>query len=133
MNEALAQSLTSIIAYLGATPILLFAAVMGLGPWIAMIWITRQQDKRLIKVFERQDIRFEQVVRMYEDNVDLVTAHQNLAVSQRETNEKLIDLVAVSTGTQQTLVDYIKNNLFCPLVKQRTRPDKILEAHDGQS
>jgi hypothetical protein len=124
MNEALAQALASIIGYLGAYPILLFLAVMGLGPWVMMIIVSRQQDKRQTKdiqrqiaAFERQDKRFEQVVRMYEDNVALVRSYEIHVSNQRETNDKLIDLVAISTSTQQTLVDYIKNNWWCPVSK----------------
>lgn len=110
MNETLAQGIAAIIQYLGATPILLFFAVMGLTPWISMILIEYKRDKRDAKIFSRQDQRFEQVVKMYEDNVGLVKA-------QQDTNNNLIDLVTVSTGTQQTLVDYIKNNWWCPIAK----------------
>ena len=136
MSDVLAQTLAALIQYLGATPILLFFAALILGPMSAMVWsiwkmnkilgkITIEQRTSMQLVFDRQDKRFEQVVRMYEDNVDLVKDYEKHVGSQRDVTEKLIDLIAVSTGTQQTLVDYIRNNLFCPLVRQRTKPDKI--------
>lgn len=117
MNEAMAQALASIIQYLGATPILLFFAIMGLAPWASLIWLEHKRGKRDEKVFGRQDQRFEQVVKMYEDNVSLVKSYDTHVVNQREISDKLIDLVAISTGTQQTLVDYIKNNWWCPVSK----------------
>jgi hypothetical protein len=138
MNEAqiLAQALSSLIQYLGGTPVLLFLALVIVGPMITVVWIvykldriqgktTTEQEARMTSVFKRQDDRFEQVVQMYRDNISLVKSYEAHVTNQRETNDKLIDLVAVSTDTQATMVAYIKNNLFCPLVKQRTRPDKI--------
>jgi preprotein translocase subunit YajC len=114
MNEVLAQSLASIIAYLGATPILLFLTVMGLGPWVMIIYISRQQDKRMSKM-----------IAMYENNVTLVKSYEGLTASVIKINDNLQDLVILTTSTMQTLVEHIKSNLFCPLVKQSTQPGKI--------
>lgn len=139
MNEALAQALASIIGYLGAYPILLFLAVMGIGPWVMMIIVSRQQDKRQTKdiarqvaAFERQDKRFEQVVRMYEDNVALVKSYESHVMFQHDTNDKLIELVAISTSTQQQLIEtnknsasaimrMIENNEYCPWSRVKGR------------
>ncbi len=112
---------TQIIAYiitaLGTTPMLLFLSLVLLGPWVVIIWISRQQDKRMSKVFERQDKRFEEVVGMYEANVLLVKNHEKI-------NENLQDLVILTTSTMQTLVDHIKSNLFCPLMKAEKRAER---------
>jgi len=135
MTEVLAQGLASIIQYLGATPVLLAVTVWVLGPMVAVVWVVyklgRQAaisnattDRRMQDVFARQDERFEQVVKMFEhgvqmykDNVQLVKEYERHVDSQRETNDKLIDLVSISTATQQTLVEYIKNNWWCPVAK----------------
>jgi hypothetical protein len=104
----------SVIAFilerLGTTPILLFLAIMGLGPWVTNVWLEWKRDKRMTKVFERQDQRFEEVVGMYKSNVELVKSHEKI-------NENLQDLVILTTSTMQTLVDHIKSNLFCPLMR----------------
>ena len=132
MNQALAEALAAIIQFLGGTPVLLFLTIVIIGPMVSVVWIVFKLNKIVGKisieqragmqqVFERQDKRFEQVVRMYEDNVALVKSYEQHVLNQRETNDKLIDLVSISTATQQTLVEYIKNNLFCPLVKQRIK------------
>lgn len=128
MNEALAQALASVIQYLGGTPVLLFLAIVIIGPMIAVVWIvfklnrivgeiSTEQGERMQSAFERQDQRFEQVVQMYRDNVALVKDYESHVTSHRETNNRLIDLVSISTATQQTLVDYIKNNWWCPVSK----------------
>jgi len=128
MTDALAQGIAAIIQHLGTTPILLAITVWVLGPLAAVVWvvfklnkivgrISSEQGTRMQNVFDRQDQRFEQVVQMYKDNVALVKDYEKHVESQRDTTDKLIDLIAVSTGTQQTLVDYIKNNWWCPVSK----------------
>ena len=123
-----AQVVSTVIEKLGATPILLFFTIIFIVPWASFVWssykmnramntISSDWDKRMSEVFRRQDTRFEQVVRMYEDNVSLVKSYEMLVANHHEANDKLIELVSVSTGTQQTLVEYIKNNWWCPVSK----------------
>lgn len=153
MNEALAQALAAVIQYLGATPVLLFAAVVIVGPMVSVVWIVFKLNKIVSKisaaqsahnaaVFERQDKRFEQVVRMYEDNVALVKNYERHVTNQRETNDKLIDLVAISTATQQQLVEtsksnatalmkMIENNEYCPLTRAKARMHMSIEEEKG--
>jgi len=115
-----AQILGALIDKLGPTPLLLFLAVVPLAPWAATIWMTRKQLESQTKVFARQDKRFEDVVSMYERNVELVKSHEKI-------NEHLQELIMVTTSTLQTLVEHIRNNLYCPLVRQKTRPPRIEE------
>jgi len=107
-----AQILGALIDKLGPTPILLFLAIVPLAPWVSILWITRIQH-------DRQDKRFEEVVSMYERNVELVKNHEKI-------NENLQELIIVMTSTMQTLVEYIKNNLFCPFMRppERAKQDQ---------
>lgn len=120
MDQAFVQSLAAVIGYLGSTPILLFLAVMGLTPWAMTFWSTKQQDKRLTKVFERQDQRFEEVVKMYQSNVALVQAYESVVKNYHDITDNLQELVMITTQTQEKLVGKIENNRFCPLVRQKT-------------
>src|SRR5450759_1808737 len=113
-----AQIFTALISALGTTPILVFIALVVLAPWAVTVWITLIQDRRMITVLERQDKRFEEVVAMYERNVELVKNHERI-------NENLQNLVILATSTLQAMVEHIKNNLFCPLVRQKTKPRPI--------
>lgn len=112
-----ATGITSLVGMvlkeLGPTPILIFLIILLIAPWVALIWFMRSVDKRTTKVFERQDKRFEEVVNMYNRNVDLVKAYEKVS-------DDLQDLVILVTQTMQTLVEHIKNNFFCPL----NRPKK---------
>lgn len=135
MNEALAHGIATIIQYLGGTPVLLAIVTLGIGPMLAVVWVVyklgrqatlnnAEQNRRMQEVFDRQDHRFEQVVKMfdqsvqmYKDNVQLVHEYERHVDNQHDTNDKLIDLVSISTSTQQTLVEYIKNNWWCPVAK----------------
>ena len=138
MGDLLSGVITNLITYFGATPVLLFLTVASVGDIAAVVWVVyklgrimantnSEHTESMSKVFDRQDRRFEQVVRMYEDNVALVKSYETHVSNQCITNDKLIDLVSISTATQQTLVEYIKHNLFCPLVRQRTKPGNIEE------
>lgn len=111
-----AQIVGTIIDKLGATPILLFLAILLLGPWAALIWISRSQGKR-----------FEEVVEMYKSNVQLVKNYESFTTASMKISESLQDLVILTTSTMQTLVDHIKSNLFCPMMKPPARQEKVKE------
>lgn len=117
MDNVFAQTVAALIQHLGATPILLFLAVMGLGPWIVQIWTSKQQDKRIGKIVDLFVKQMAESEKRYENNIQLVKNYESLVVSQRETNEKLIDLITISTSTLQTMVEYVKNNWWCPATK----------------
>lgn len=127
VSDILTSVISAIIQHLGAYPILLFLIIMGIAPWAAMIWAQFKQDKRLARVFERQDQRFEEVVRMYESNVQLVQAYQTVTQNYHEITDNLQQLVMLTTQTQERLVGKIETNRYCPLVRQRTGPGNIEE------
>lgn len=113
-ESALAQLAALIIGKLGAAPILIFFLVLFVAPWVAVIVIVRGLDKRMTKVFERQDKRFEEVVSMYTNNVGLVKGYEKITGD-------LQDLVILVTSTMQTLIEHIKNNFFCPQSRKNVK------------
>lgn len=120
MNDTLAQAVAAIIQYLGPSPILLFLAVMGLVPSLVAIWLNQQQNNRienLVTLFTKQMNESEQ---RYENNVVLVKDYETLVRNQQTSIDKLIDFISAVNGTQQTLVEYIKNNWWCPVLKDPT-------------
>lgn len=58
-----------------------------------------------------QEKRFEAVVRMYENNVQVVKDYHSLAAD-------LTGIITLSTRTLEGLVQKIDNNQFCPLARQ---------------
>lgn len=126
MNEALAQGLAAIIQYLGPSPVLLTFVVLGIGPWAALIWVvlklskligkmSKEHGDRIQQVFERQDQRYDEAVRNYENNVEVVKITQGLAKSLNET-------VAYNTEVMTGVKASIEHNQFCPWVRQQMQP-----------
>lgn len=117
MTEQVGAGLVAqVVTYLGSTPILLFFAVVILFPTAVQIWANYKQDKRLA-----------QVIKMYETNVKLVENYESLTASMQKVLEDQQDLIILITGTMQTLVDHIKNNLYCPLMRP---PERAGRAED---
>ncbi|GAB4485969.1 MAG: hypothetical protein OHK006_13050 [Thermodesulfovibrionales bacterium] len=110
----IAQLAALVLEKLGATPVLVFLLTLLIAPWVAVIWFIRSVDKRMTKVFERQDKRFEEVVSMYNNNAGLVRGYEKISGDLQE-------LVILVTSTMQTLVEHIKNNLYCPLRRDISR------------
>jgi hypothetical protein len=129
--ETSTQIIAQIISYLGTTPVLLTVALMGLGPWGAMVWLSYKQDKRLTKVFERQDQRFEEVVRMYESNVQLVKGYESVVQNYHGITDNMQELIMLMTQTNEKLIGKIENNRFCPVVRQKIGPGVIEEERNG--
>lgn len=58
-----------------------------------------------------QEKRFESVVRMYENNVQVVKDYHGLA-------KDLTSIITLSTRTMESLVHKIDNNQFCPIARK---------------
>jgi hypothetical protein len=120
-----AQMIAILIDKLGATPILLFFAVLLLAPWCVAFWISRQQDKRMAKALAQHAEQFSAAVEMYKSNVVLVKNYEVFTAGLEKVFDKQQDLILLVSTTMQTLVDHIKSNLFCPFVRQSTQPGKL--------
>ena len=115
------SALTAIASALKVAGTLPFGALVILivvGPWIGMfimsISITKNLDKSL-KVFGAefvsQEKRFESVVKMYENNVEVVRDYNHLAGD-------LTSIITLVTRTLEGLVQKIDNNQWCPLARK---------------
>jgi hypothetical protein len=61
--------------------------------------------------------RFEQVLRMYQDNVELVKRYEKTA-------DGLQSVIHLSTKAITQMLEKINNNHFCPVVRQRSKVDE---------
>lgn len=59
-----------------------------------------------------QEKRFEAVVRMYENNVEMVRDYHKLA-------DDLTGVITLTTRTLEALVQKVDNNMFCPAVREK--------------
>jgi len=104
---ALIGNISTILRTLGSWPIGVTILLVVIGPWIAMFLLDRSQAKR-----------FEKVVEMYEDNVELVKKFNQLAGSLQE-------LVIINTQAITEITDTAQNNLFCPIARKWLKPRDI--------
>lgn len=75
--------------------------------------ITREFMEHVDALIRAQEKRFEAVVRMYENNVQVVKDYHGLS-------SDLTGIITLSTRTLETLVQKIDNNHFCPVVRKET-------------
>lgn len=78
-----------------------------LAPWCVLVLLSVVQYRR-----------FEAVVKMYEDNVDLVK--KTLAMAE-EYREQIVWCTQVVTQAK----DSVENNMYCPLVRKTAKPRDV--------
>lgn len=94
--------------------------------WLNMRWVDKKlADEKAARELERKEAaeRFVGLVeqskrhmmeqrKMYEDNVVLVKGYEGLA-------HDLSGIITLTTQTMTELVQMIRNNLYCPIVRER--------------
>lgn len=135
-------AIAAIMKAMGGLPVWGIIFFIVVGPWVSMIVINgsiskrndkqTQQAKELMaaqsakiekisrefrdhvaQIVSSQDKRFEDVVRMYENNVKLVDDYSRLAGD-------LAGIITLSTRTLEGLVSKVDNNHFCPIVRKES-------------
>jgi len=97
-------ALAGIIESIGTWPVLSIVVLVVLGPWVVNAYTSYQHQRR-----------FEAVVKMYEDNVILVSTTQELGKGYRE---QLI----YTTQVVHDAKHIAENNLHCPMVRKSLKP-----------
>jgi len=114
------SALAGIVKSIGTWPIMSIVVLVVLGPWVVNAYTSYQGQRRFELQREQSQQQFAAVVKMYEDNVILVSTTQELGKGYRE---QLIYTTQVVTEAK----DIAKNNLHCPMVRKQTRPKDIQE------
>lgn len=127
---AIATALAEVLARVGAWPIGLILLLVVICPWLALFLVSRSLERRaadhdkqsVITVatlkeqfsatLEAHNQRFEEVVRMYEDNVLLVRGYEKLA-------NDLTSVIHLNIQVQTRLVEKIDNNMYCPAIREK--------------
>lgn len=89
-------------------------AVQALGPWgvVFFLWWQGQKDQK------KWEERFQAVVRMYENNVELVKKYETITKNYQ-------DVIIYNTQTLTEIKESADNNLFCPIVRKETRQREV--------
>lgn len=100
-------AVAALVRDLGSWPIVSVIAVFVLGPWVAMIYLARSAEKRHAAA-----------LKMYEDNVVLVTGYADACRRWEKISEALLGVVSLNTQSQTTLKETIRHNEFCPISRK---------------
>ncbi len=101
------------MTFLEGIPIsLALGVVAALGtPGLAVMFLFIYQS-RTDKILRQYKADVDQVARFYENNVELVTNYRRLA-------DDLSSVIHLNTQAQTQLVEQIKHNMFCPIVREK--------------
>lgn len=99
-------ALIAIVKEIGAWPLITILLLILVGPWIGMYLLNRGHEKRHAAV-----------VKMYEDNVQLVKGYERVA-------EGLQDILVLSTQTMTQVKSSVDNNLYCPLMRKNPKIER---------
>jgi hypothetical protein len=141
-------SIAKLIEVLGGWPIGLLIVLTLIGPWIVLIWIVRglaaadkkatenaaAADKAATERAREHDLKSQENLaklkeiteagwQAYKDNVDLVKETQAVAKQAVNLASELAEIVHLNTQAMTTLIDSVKNNMFCPQVRKATGKD----------
>ena len=110
-------ALITLLKSIGVLPLSMIIVLIVLSPWvlmaIALQAMRKDQEKRNAETRER----FEAVVQMYKDNVELVKNYERVA-------EGLQDILILSTQTMTQVLSSVSNNLFCPLMRKDQKTER---------
>jgi len=81
--------------------------VCVVGPWIALLLLSRGQEKR-----------FSEQKQMYDSNVELVKTTQILAKDLKE-------IITYNTQVMTQVRDIAENNLYCPLNRRQVKQKEV--------
>lgn len=85
--------------------------------------IRREDQKAMHKMREEDKESMNKVLAEYKDDVQRISHFYDSNVKLVENYEKLAgelaDIIHLNTQAQTTLVEQIKNNMFCPMVREK--------------
>ena len=104
---------------LGAIKMIEIGAQLGLTGLVLVLWFLTDRSKNkmmeiyradMAKILDQYGADMEEVRHMYESNVRLVQAYDNVARDLRE-------VVIINTQTMQRLSEEVRTNQYCPAVR----------------
>ena len=112
-------ALVTLLKSVGVLPLSMIVALIVLAPWVLMAMALQAMRKDQEKRNDESKLRFEAVVQMYKDNVELVKNYERVS-------EGLQDILILTTQTMTQVLSSVTNNLFCPLMRKDQKVEKQL-------
>lgn len=123
--------MTELLAGISMPNAFLVINTLGLPGLIFLIWYVDQKrfaksqvDHRIMveKIQNEHRVTVAELLRNYKEDVDKVTRYYERNVELVERYEKLADdlsgIIHLNTQAQTRLVESIKNNMFCPVIRE---------------
>lgn len=116
----------------------LFIQLLGLPGLVFIIWhYDNKRDQRkdalrnkeiaereravsLILTQYKDDVA--EIKKLYENNAGLVKDYNKIYLRQEHLYTETISIISLNTQTQTKLVENIKNNMFCPIIRREKGP-----------
>lgn len=126
-------TLLSVLEQLGSWPFGIVIFVIVIGPWLLQFTLWRldsrryQQQERLSQeriqaILEQYRKDVSEIKRLYESNSRLVTNTNEAFKRLEKIYGEVVSIISLNTQTQTNLVNAIKNNQFCPIVRNKGAP-----------
>ena len=104
---------------LGAIKMIEIGAQLGLTGLVLVLWFLADRSKNkmietfradIFKILNQYEKDMQELRHMYESNVKLVNAYEDVAKDLRE-------VVIINTQAMQTISDEIRTNQYCPAIR----------------
>ncbi len=100
----------SILEGVTMSQLIMITNLLGLPGLVVVFWYVDQ--RRISKILSSYKEDVNKVSGFYEKNVVLVERYAKLS-------DDLSDIIHLNTQVQTQLVEQIKNNMFCPMVREK--------------
>lgn len=101
--------------------VLLIASVYGLPGLVLVFWYVDHRKMDRMRAEDKEHLNT--VLKAYEDDMHKMSRFYHSNVKLVENYEKLADdlseIIHLNTQVQTQLVEQIKNNMFCPMVREK--------------
>lgn len=134
-------SILKILELLQSWPVWIVAIILLQSPWIAVIYLWRNADKRAVLAEQAaadraaaHDLKSAENLAVltkiaqagweaYKDNVELVKETQAVAKQAVELSKELSEIISLNTANFAELSQRVKMNIFCPIVRKQNGVD----------
>lgn len=110
MTPAEIDVAVKLVQALLTAPTVVVVLVILIFPWLILAWSGSRQERR-----------FEGVIKMYENNVQLVKDYQDLVEGYRKILDGQQDLIIHVTQVMTAVHDAVRYNEFCPQLRKENR------------
>ncbi|MCF6265243.1 MAG: hypothetical protein L3J57_01705 [Desulfuromusa sp.] len=109
------RAIILVLDAVGTWPVGLLLFALLFGPWVGLWTYAAAQSKRE----KTQEEKFTAVVDMYNSNVELVKSYERSVQRWEKHSDDLSSIIHLNTQMMTRLVEQIKNNMFCPIVREK--------------